>query len=286
MKSKSILLIATVLISLVGLSGGFFLTKLLALNSDTRISFLTIVDYNTQTAQAASDAIQNEALLKTQKEALEAQKALEAKKEESKKKYALNTCPKPDKEYEDKMYLDVGQTISLGDTAYTPYDLVEINTNLSKSRLCLKDEANTQLALLIANAKKDDRIIVVTSGFRDFDTQKNILNSNIKNGNKNAYLTIAKPGYSEHQLGVAVDLTSPSIHNKSATSAFGNTKESDWLEEHAYEYGFIQSYPKGKQDSTGYIYEPWHYRYVGIKDAMEIVKNGKAVNEYLKDKKL
>ena len=81
-----------------------------------------------------------------------------------------------------------------------------------------------------------------------------------------------------------MDLTSKSIAYASAAMKFGDTKDSKWLEEHASEYGFIQSYPKGKEAITGYMYEPWHYRYVGVEDAKEIIKNNQTINEYLKEK--
>ncbi|MEK7105779.1 MAG: M15 family metallopeptidase, partial [Patescibacteria group bacterium] len=107
--------------------------------------------------------------------------------------------------------------------------------------------------------------------------------TNIASGNKNATKLIAKPGHSEHQLGIAVDFTSPSIGNVSATGKFGDTLESKWLEENASKYGFILSYPKGKEEITGYLYEPWHYRYVGIEHAIEIANSGKTGNEYFKE---
>lgn len=123
--------------------------------------------------------------------------------------------------------------------------------------------------------------ILVSSAFRTFDTQKIILAREKKDKNPNADIAVAKPGYSEHQLGVAVDLTSTSINKKSAASVFGDTAEALWLQQHAYEYGFIESYPEGKELITGYMYEPWHYRYVGIDNAYLIHENGQTITEYL-----
>lgn len=194
-------------------------------------------------------------------------------------------CPKPKKDYEDETYLNVDQKVSLLDKNYIPNDLVKFDRDLSKyPDLCIKNEAAQALKSLILDAKKDGHTIVMSSGFRSYSTQVSILAASIKSGNKNANLSIAKPGYSEHQLGVAVDLTSKSIAYESATSKFKDTPESKWLEEHAHEYGFIQSYPEGKEDITGYIYESWHYRYVGIENAEEILKTGETINQFFKRK--
>ena len=199
-------------------------------------------------------------------------------------KVVVKSCPKPQKQYEDYSYLDVGQTIPLPDSSYIPSDLVFIDKEMSTSSICLKGDANTALKEMLNKAREDGYIIKVSSGFRTYGDQKYILESNIKNGNKNAYVAIAKPGYSEHQLGVAVDMTSPSVNNESATTKFETTKEAEWLEKNAYIYGFIQSYPKNKEDITGYMYEAWHYRYVGVDNAKEIVKNNQTINEFLKDR--
>jgi len=194
------------------------------------------------------------------------------------------TCPTPTKKYEDYTYLDVGQNVSIPDTTYTPDDLVLINKSLTTNSICLKKDAVTALTEMFKQAKEDGYILKVSSGFRTYGDQKYILAKNIKNGNKNTSIAVAKPGYSEHQLGVAVDLTTPTIGNESATKKFESTKEAKWLEENASLYGFIQSYPKDKESITGYMYEAWHYRYVGIDNAKEIVRNNQTINEFLKEK--
>jgi len=190
-------------------------------------------------------------------------------------------CPKPEKEYPDYSYLDVGQTIAIPDVTYIPSDLTLLDKNITTIPVCLKKEAGDALTTMIANAKKDGYNIKVSSGFRSYTTQKTILANAIKNGNKNASIAIAKPGHSEHQLGVAVDLTGSSINNASATTKFEDTPEATWLEKNAPLYGFMQSYPEDKEDITGYMYEAWHYRYVGIENAKEITKNDQTINEYL-----
>ena len=131
-------------------------------------------------------------------------------------------------------------------------------------------------------AEKDGYIIKASSGYRSYTYQKSLLENAIENGNKNADKSIAKAGYSEHQLGTAIDLTGKSINFSTADSSFGNTEESVWLDNNSYKYGFILSYPKDKEYITGYIYEPWHYRYVGIKNAKKIKNSKLTITEFLK----
>ena len=84
----------------------------------------------------------------------------------------------------------------------------------------------------------------------------------------------ARPGHSEHQTGLAIDLND-------VTDNFGNSREGKWVAAHCHEYGFIIRYPKGKQKITGYMYEPWHVRYVGVKLATKIHDSGLTLEEYL-----
>lgn len=192
------------------------------------------------------------------------------------------SCPKPKKEYEDMTYLDVGQDVPLKESDYIPSDLVLVKKEISKSPICLKKEAEGELENLINDAKKENLDIIISSGFRDYDTQDMLLKNNMIQTGKKFSSSVAKPGYSEHQLGTAVDLTSKSISYASASLKFANTKEAEWLEQNSYKYGFIESYPKNKKSVTGYIYEPWHYRYIGIENALEIHNSGQTINEFLK----
>ena len=197
-------------------------------------------------------------------------------------KKASNPCPQPTKEYPDYSYLDVGQDVSIPDKTYIPSDLTLLDKSISTSSICLKKDAAEALTTMIQAAKKDGYDIKVSSGFRSYNTQEGILSRDIASGNPNATKLVAKPGYSEHQLGMAVDLTSASIADASAAVKFGSTKEFTWLQNHAYQYGFIQSYPEGKEDITGYMNEAWHYRFIGIDNAALIVQNGQTTNQFLK----
>lgn len=110
---------------------------------------------------------------------------------------------------------------------------------------------------------------IVYSAYRSYYYQSTIYTGN------DSYQ--AKPGYSEHQTGLALDIT---IDKVGLIPLFGETKEGIWLKENCHKYGFIIRYPKGKEDITGYLYEPWHIRYVGI-HASNIYNNNLCLEEYL-----
>lgn len=114
--------------------------------------------------------------------------------------------------------------------------------------------AFTQLSADAANAGLN---IYLSSGFRSYETQDEIYNNYVWSyGQETADTFSARPGHSEHQTGLAIDVNT-------IDDSFAGTPEAIWLEEHCYEYGFIIRYPKGKDSITGYKYEPWHIRYVG-----------------------
>ncbi|MFA6393080.1 MAG: M15 family metallopeptidase [Candidatus Paceibacterota bacterium] len=191
-------------------------------------------------------------------------------------------CPIPQKRYEDMWLLDIGQNISLPEITYIPEDLVKIpNIFGAKSDICLTKDTKDNLEIMLNQAKADGYNIKVTSGFRTYNYQTGLLNTAIAGGNLNANLSIAKAGYSEHQLGTAVDLSGESIGYTSAVKVFDKTPEALWLKKYASDYGFIESYPEGKENITGYLYEPWHYRYVGFDNAKEILQNGQTITEFL-----
>lgn len=195
---------------------------------------------------------------------------------------ASSVCPKPKKEYTDMWLYPIDQDTSLHDKTYIPNNLRELSPESStKKGICMTKDTRDNFEALSKQALKDGLVIKVNSGFRSYETQKIILATEIKNGNPNAEIAVAKAGYSEHQLGTAGDITGQSIKYLSASKSFEKTKEALWMEEHAKEYGFIESFPYGKEDITGYMYEPWHYRYVGVDIANKIIKSGQTINEFL-----
>ncbi len=124
--------------------------------------------------------------------------------------------------------------------------------------------------------------LYIISGFRSYETQRGIHNGFLNSGSySREYVKqmSAEPGHSEHQTGLAMDIGGPSGYD--LAQAFGGTDTGIWLAEHAHEYGFILRYMKDKTWATGYIYEPWHFRYVGVELAKIFYDSGLTVEEYL-----
>lgn len=112
------------------------------------------------------------------------------------------------------------------------------------------------------------------SGFRSYETQDRIYSNYVAtDGKMQADTYSARPGHSEHQSGLALDVNS-------LEGAFAYTQEAQWIEENCHKYGFILRYPEGKTGQTGYIYEPWHIRYVGVEIATKIYNSGLCLEEY------
>ncbi len=123
-------------------------------------------------------------------------------------------------------------------------------------------------------ARQENLSMRVVSAYRTEAYQNNLYNTKVRTtGKVNADRYSARPGFSEHQTGLAVDINS-------TRGSFEYTAEFRWLQEHAHEYGFILRYPKGKEWLTGYAYEPWHYRYIGVEAAQIIHEEGITYEEY------
>ena len=136
----------------------------------------------------------------------------------------------------------------------------------------------TQFQALTSAAAKENLNIWLGSGYRSYHDQEIIYANYVKEDGKELADTYsARPGYSEHQTGLVIDVNT-------IDDAFGATPEAAWLAEHAHEYGFIIRYPYGKEAYTGYKYEPWHIRYVGSEVATKMYKNNQCLEEYLKIK--
>lgn len=146
----------------------------------------------------------------------------------------------------------------------------------------MQPEAARALEALFQGAEQEGVILYATSGFRSYSTQKAIFDrKSQQRGEKAANASVAKPGYSEHQTGLAMDVEGHSSLGIGLVDDFGETPEGKWLAQHCHEYGFIIRYPKGKTDITGYIYEPWHIRYVGKEAAKEIFELDVTLEEYI-----
>lgn len=153
-----------------------------------------------------------------------------------------------------------------------------------------EDNPKKQLRLVAANAleelfKASNEIgleLFALSGFRSYERQEEIFQNNIlRHGEDYANTYSARPGESEHQTGLVMDVTNQAVNFELVTE-FGDTKEGKWLKDNAHKYGFIIRYPKDKVNITKYQYEPWHLRYVGIKLATELYNNKITLDEYYK----
>ena len=146
----------------------------------------------------------------------------------------------------------------------------------------MRPEAAAALEDLFEAAAQDGITLYATSGYRSYSTQKAIFERKLERmDEKQANASVAKPGYSEHQTGLAMDIEGETTKGTGLTEAFGESPEGIWTAEHCAEYGFIIRYPKGKTNITGYIYEPWHLRYVGKEAAAEITELGVTFEEYI-----
>ena len=146
----------------------------------------------------------------------------------------------------------------------------------------MRPEAAAALENLFEAAAQDGITLYATSGYRSYSTQKAIFERKLERmDEKQANASVAKPGYSEHQTGLAMDIEGETTKGTGLTEAFGKSPEGIWTAEHCAEYGFIIRYPKEKTNITGYIYEPWHLRYVGKEAAAEITELGVTFEEYI-----
>ena len=181
------------------------------------------------------------------------------------------------------------------DEFFTPADLVylrkEMNTKLVKIKYKKTRGVKTAVEALntMLEAAKEAGLKKwqISAGYRSWDDQVSMLNSKIRSYQKKnkkwssskarraALRTVAEPGASEHHLGLAFDVNVP------GKSSFASTKQSEWLNEHCWEYGFIIRYQKEKEEITGFEAEPWHIRYVGTKHAMYMKEHNLCLEEYI-----
>ena len=164
---------------------------------------------------------------------------------------------------------------------YVPSNLENISTTYARSGMQLVKEAKEAFETLSENAKKEGMNVIAMSSYRSYDYQVNLYNNYVaQDGKEAADKYSARPGYSEHQTGLAVDVYNLDL----PYTSFEETEEFTWMQENAYKYGFILRFPKDKVDITGYQYESWHYRYVGKKVAKEIKDNNLTLEEYIAKK--
>ena len=162
------------------------------------------------------------------------------------------------------------------DNNYTPKNLVNVSSKHGTGKL--KKEVYEAFKLMYNDAAKDNLYLYISSPYRSYNRQNVLYNTYVKkDGESKADTYSARPGYSEHQTGLAFDLGTAENND---INEFVESKEFKWMKNNAHKYGFILRYPYGKKYITGYIYEPWHYRYVGIDAATYIYNNNITFEEY------
>ena len=171
---------------------------------------------------------------------------------------------------------------------YSP-DLVELSTSISTSGQKVDRSCYDALLQMIADCNKECPEVCVVSSYRTHEYQQGLFQKKInyylnqgynqEDATRLAGTVIAVPGTSEHQLGLAVDIVDTRSWNLNEGQA--DLPAQKWLMENCWKYGFILRFPKDKTEQTGIIYEPWHYRYVGVEVAKEIHESGLTLEEYI-----
>lgn len=172
------------------------------------------------------------------------------------------------------------------DENYKPADLTPVKyyaKDRTEASRYMRKEAAEQFHKLVEVANAEGHEIVMTTAYRSYGFQKQLYDNYVKTeGQESADKFSAKPGTSEHQTGLSVDVSSPSVEY-SLSYEYGKTAEGKWLAENAHKFGFIIRFPVGKEDITGYNHEPWHIRYVGKAVAEEIYKKDITLEEFLEE---
>lgn len=189
-----------------------------------------------------------------------------------------------------KQYEDMHETINLNKINilvnkhnylkedYVPENLKSLSSTYALSNMKMVEEAANAFESLSKDASKENYKIIAMSTYRSYEYQVDLYNKYVKSDGKDAADTYSgRPGNSEHQTGLAVD-----VYNQTETyTNFEKTEEYDWMQENAYKYGFILRFPKDKENETGYEFESWHYRYVGKDIAKYIHKHNITLEEYI-----
>lgn len=163
------------------------------------------------------------------------------------------------------------------DKDYEPENLWNVKNWYSFGSNKIVEEVYDAFIDMYTDAKEEGLSIIITSGFRTYDTQEELYEEyQDELGKEEADRVAARPGFSEHQTGLCIDV----MNYTSTMEDFEETQEFKWMQKNAYKYGFILRYPKDKEYITGYDYESWHYRYVGKDVAKEINNLGITFDEY------
>ena len=163
------------------------------------------------------------------------------------------------------------------DENYEPSDLTTVNSKYASGTQKLRKEAQIKFEKMASDMAKENLKIYAGSTYRSFTYQKGLYDRYVKkDGFAAAETYSARSGYSEHQLGLAVDILGGKWDYLNE-----NDKEYDYLIKNSYKYGFILRYPRGSEYVTGYMFEDWHFRYLGIELATKVFNSGLTYDEYI-----
>ena len=162
---------------------------------------------------------------------------------------------------------------------YVPADLtvpnIQLRSNITSDERQVRTAVAEALKSLAEAAKSESLTLTLESGYRSYNFQANLYNRYVnQQGQAVADTQSARAGYSEHQTGLGADLGGTTRPACNVEACFAETPEGKWIAANVYKYGFIVRYPESKPDVTGYIYEPWHLRYVGNELATEMRDKG------------
>lgn len=183
--------------------------------------------------------------------------------------------PTPDAEKDERFfntdsYLIIANKKHKLPDGYEPSDLAYPEVNMRYNNWTMRYDAAVALEEMFAAAEEEGVSLIMGSGYRGEEFQKTLYDGYVAEGGQSYADSISsRPGYSDHQTGLATDLCGQDSAYD-LTQDFENTKEGKWLAANAWKYGFIMRYPKGKDSVTGYAYEPWHFRYITKEEAEKL----------------
>lgn len=158
---------------------------------------------------------------------------------------------------------------------------VPVNNAGNARYLYMRPDAAQALEEMFAAALEEGHQLYGVSGYRSYSTQKSIYDRRVEESGESAKRWVAPPGHSEHQTGLAMDLSGESTVNLGLTGSFAETPEGAWVAQNCHRFGFIVRYQEGWENVTGYGFEPWHVRYVGTEHAENIYRLGIPLEYYL-----
>ena len=186
--------------------------------------------------------------------------------------------PEPEPTFDPALFTDTDSLLVVANKkhklpdGYVPGDLV--TPAIAQTGACtMREPAAEAIAQMAQAAQEDGVYLKISSAYRGEDYQRSLYNGYCASyGSETADTISSRPGYSDHQTGLAADFVEGdgSLNGINFNASFEDTASGAWLRDHAHEYGFIMRYPKGKQEITGYAYEPWHFRYIGVDYATQI----------------